>query len=263
MIENGKNSPGAAPDRAGNDATSQDAKKRFILLVDGNAKNLISTGMLLQRLGYDVYVSNSAEDALEIMAGAPPRLVIADLLLPKMNGIELLTRIKQEPATRSVPVILQTSLADPKVEELCLSYGCASFLRKPVEPDSLYSAIQHATEVMPRNYLRLRTFLPADVAGRSASGGTGTPEVITALSENGMYLRTLTPREINSVHPVAFMVERSLIRVRGEVLYAFSMHKGPFNEPGMGMKFVDIPDADRERIRSFIKSQITKDIQAP
>jgi hypothetical protein len=197
------------------------------------------------------------------MANALPTVVIADLLLPQLNGIELLNRIKQDPKTGSVPVILQTSLADPKIEELCLAYGCASFLRKPVEPESLYSAVQHATEVMPRNYIRLRTFLPADVAGRPASGGTGALEVITALSENGVYIRTLTPRAVNSVHAVVFMVEGSLIKTRGTVLYAFSMHKGPFKEPGMGMKFVDIPDADRERIRGFIKSQITKDIQAP
>jgi CheY-like chemotaxis protein len=243
--------------------TPQERKKRFLLLVDGNARDLFATGMILQRLEYDVYVSGSAEDALDIMASALPMLVIADVQLPQMSGADLLKRIKQDPKTALVPVILLASAAGPRTEELCLAYGCSSFLKKPVEPESLYYAVQHASEAAPRSYVRLKTFLRAEVGGRPASGGAREPEVITALSENGFYVRTLTPRTVHSMHSAEFMIERTLIRARAEVLYAYSMNKGPFMEPGMGMKFVDIPDADRQRIRDFIKSQLTKDIHGP
>lgn len=243
-------------------ANQPERKKRFLLLVDGNARDLFVTGMILQRLDYDVYVSGSAEDALDIMENALPTLVIADVLLPRMSGVELLKRIKRDPKTTAVPVILQASVADPRVEELCLAYGCVSFLQKPVEPQSLYYAIQHASEATPRRYVRLKTFLRAEVDGRPESGGR-EPEMITALSENGFYIRTLSPRTVHSVHAAEFAIEGAVIKARAEVLYTFSMNKGPFKEPGMGMKFIAIPDADRQRIRNFIKGQITKDIHAP
>jgi cyclic di-GMP phosphodiesterase len=264
FIEEGTNGRQTVTDRAiVENSVTTERKKRFLLLVDGNARDLFVTGMILQRLEYDVYVCGSAEDALDIMSNALPTLVIADVRLPRMSGADLLKRIKQEPATASVPVILLTPIADAGTEELCLAYGCASFLEKPVEPERLYYAVQHASETAPRSYVRLKTFLPAEVGVRPASGGTREPEVITALSENGCYVRTLTPRTVNSIHSVEFMVERTPVKAHAQVLYAFSMNKGPFKEPGMGMKFAAIPDADRQRIKDFIKGQITKDIHAP
>jgi CheY-like chemotaxis protein len=238
-------------------------KKRFLLLVDGNARDLFTTGLILQRLEYDVYVSSSAEDALEIMTYALPALVVTEVLLPQMNGIDLLTRIKQESRTAPIPVVFHTAMADPKIEELCLAYGCASYLQKPVEPNDLYRAIQHATEITPRNYIRLRTFLRADVGGLPQQEGTGEPEVVTALSENGIYVRTLTPRPVKTVQSVEFMLGRSLVRVRATVLYGFSMNKGPFREPGMGMKFIDVSSGDRALISGFIKKQLTRDLVCP
>lgn len=238
-------------------------KKRFLLLVDGNARDLFTTGLILQRLEYDVYVSSSAENALQIMTYALPALVVAEVLLPKMNGIDLLSRIKSEPRTRSIPVICLAAMIDPKSEELCLAYGCASYLQKPIEPNDLFRAIQHATEVTPRNYIRLRTFLRADVGGLPEQGGAGEPEVVTALSENGIYVRTLTPRPVKSVQSVEFMLGRSLIRVRAMVLYSFSVNKGPFREPGMGMGFIDVSTGDRALISGFIREQLTRDIVCP
>jgi len=264
LSEERKNGRHTVTDRAiSENRVTSERKKRFLLLVDGNARDLFATGMILQRLEYDVYVSGSAEDALDIMANALPTLVIADVQLPRMNGADLLKRIKQEPMSAPIPVILLTSITDPRTEELCLAYGCASFLKKPVEPERLYYAVQHASEAAPRSYVRLKTFMRAEVGGRPASVGPRDPEMITALSENGCYIRTLTPRAVNSVHSVEFMVERNPIKARAEVLYAFEMHKGPFKEPGMGMKFVEMSSGDRTLISGFIKEQLTRDIACP
>jgi CheY-like chemotaxis protein len=238
----------------------QGRSKGFLLLVDGNSRDLFATGMILQRLDYDVFVSSSAEEALGIMADVVPTLVVSDMLLPRMSGIKLLQIIKQDPRTASVSVIIQTSVTDPKVEELCLAWGCVSVLKKPVSLERLYSAVQHATESTPRNYIRMRTFLRAKVAGLPESAETGIPEAVSALSENGLYIRTLTPRSVKSIHAIEFTINGSLIKARAEVLYTFSMQAGPFKEPGMGMKFVGLPEADRKLIRGFIKDQITKDI---
>jgi DNA-binding response OmpR family regulator len=193
------------------------------------------------------------------MDNALPTLVVADAQLPQMSGIELLNRMRQGHRTKAIPFILQTATTDPKIEDLCLAYGYASILKKPLEPDTLYRAIQRVTETTPRHYVRLRTFLRVVVGGRGPDG-LGSTEVVTAISENGIYVKTLTPRSVKTVHPVEFMISRLLIKARVVVLYSFSLDSGPFREPGMGMQFIDITDADRELIRDFIKGQITKDI---
>jgi CheY-like chemotaxis protein len=236
---------------------SREPKNRLLLLVDGNPRDLFTTGMILQRLEYDVYVRQRRGEALQVMDNALPTLVVADAQLPQMSGIELLNRMRQGHRTKAIPFILQTATTDPKIEDLCLAYGYASILKKPLEPDTLYRAIQRVTETTPRHYVRLRTFLRVVVGGRGPDGLEARSRA--AISENGIYAKTLTPWSVN-VHPVEFMISRRLIKARVVVLYSFSLDSGPFREPGMGMQFIDIADADRELIRDFIKGQITKDI---
>src|SRR5512147_1810369 len=131
-----------------------DRRKGYALLVDGYVKDLFTTGMIFQRLDYEVYITNSGEDALRIIKAALPELVITELSLQQMSGLELLIRLKHDAATKDIPVIVQTAIGDRKREEHCRASGCASFLRKPVDPDELYCAIQAATEATPRKHMR-------------------------------------------------------------------------------------------------------------
>jgi CheY-like chemotaxis protein len=244
----------------GSEKQPPEGNKQFALLVDGFVKDLFSTGIILQRLDYDVYIVNSAEDALRIMEAASPALVITELTLPRMSGLELLVRIKQDPKTREIPVIIHTANRDPKQESHCLAAKCAAFLKKPAEPDALYASIQHATEITPRQYIRLRTLLPANVGGRAAAGDDSGTEYVSELSEKGIFVHTLSPRPINTVVPVTMMIHSMPVRLKATVLYSIAMSPGLTKEPGMGMKFFEISPTDLELIRNFIKGQIMKDI---
>ena len=68
---------------------------------------------------------------------------------------------------------------------------------------------------------------------------------------------TYRPRPANSLLSVSFLMDDRPVKVRAMVLYNFTSASGPLKEPGMGMKFVEISDEDREFIRSFIREQIT------
>jgi len=233
------------------------------LLVDGYVKDLFSTGLILQRLEYDVHIVNSAEDAEAIMEAMVPELLITELSLPRASGLELLMRIKKSPRTKGLPVIIHTATDDKKKEEYCLSMGCAAYLKKPVDPETLFRAIQHATESKPRNNIRLRTLLPVMVGGQSFASGHMSTEYVSDLSENGIYVRTMSPRPLKSVLPVTIIIANKPIKARAIVVYSCAMGVGEFREPGMGMKFHEISEADRELIRNFIKGQLLKDITAP
>jgi CheY-like chemotaxis protein len=232
-------------------------KKSFAILADGYAKDLFTTGMILQKLDYDVYIVNSAEDALRIVAAAMPTLIITELVLPQMSGLELLVRIKHDEQTKKVPVIIHTASDDEQKKTLCRATGCAAFLKKPVDPAALYSTIQLATEKIPRQFIRLRTLLPAMVGGAGSQTGM---DYVTELSEGGVFIRTLNPRPVDAVLPVTIIIRSLPIKVKAKVVRSVTLSSGLFQEPGMGMKFLDISGTDREVLRNVIKGQILKDI---
>jgi CheY-like chemotaxis protein len=247
----------------GPDSQAPDRKMSYALLVDGYVRDLFTTGMILQRFDYEVYIVSTAEDALRMIDAAEPVLLITELSLPRMSGLELLVRIKQDRKIKTIPVIIHTASEEPNREQLCRASGCEAFLKKPVSPDALYSAIQQATEITPRQYIRLRTLLPARVSGLASSGDAMSTEYVSELSENGFFLRTLTPRPTNSILAVTIMIHSIPIKVKAVALRSVTMNAGLFKEPGMGMKFVEISVTDRELIKNFIMGQILKHIPTP
>lgn len=235
-------------------------EKRAVLMVDSSSSMLFYLGMLLTRLGYAVSTTKTAEEAFRMMDQETPSLVISEVTLPKMNGINLLRRMKDAPRLKMIPVIILTGETDPGIKDTCLRAGCAAYLGKPVEPDILYRSIQSATEAAPRQYIRLAASLRISVGDGSVLGGTARTEYATAISEGGLYVRTLYPQPRDTLTPLTIFVDGREITAKAVVLYSFSVGEGPFKEPGMGMKFTSISEDDRRAIREFIKQQLTSDI---
>lgn len=235
-------------------------EKRTLLVVDGNMTMLYYLGMLLTRFGYKASTARTAEEALRMMEEALPTLVIAELNLPRMNGMTLLSKMRERPAFSAVPVIILTSETDPTLKDTCLRAGCAAYLSKPIDPDALYKAIQKACEDLPRSHIRLRTSLKVEVGDGSLLGGPVRTEYATAISEGGLYVRTLYPQPINTVTQIKIVIDGEEVRAKATVLYSFALSEGPFREPGMGMKFIEISEKDRRIIKAFIHSRITDGI---
>ncbi len=237
-----------------------DREIRTILLVDSSASILFYLSMLLKRLEYKVASARSAEDALRIMEDSVPSIILTEIELPRMSGVEFLKKIKGSAHFKAIPVVILTSEKDPGVKAACTREGCAAFLSKPAEPDALYQTLQSVSESMPRAHIRLSTSLKVIVGDDSEIGGTKRTEYATAISEGGLYIRTLYPQPRNAVTPLVIFINDRKIRAKAIVLYSYTKGEGSFEEPGMGMKFVEISDADRALIRDFIKERLTQDI---
>ncbi len=235
---------------------------RTILIVDGSVAMLFDLGMLLRRLEYRVDTARSAEDALSKMEKTQPSIVVTEIALPGMNGINLLKRMKDNPALKPVPVIVLTSESDERMRDACLSRGCAAFLARPVDPGELYRTIQSVSESIPRANIRIKTSLKVIIGDGTPMGGAERTESAIALSEGGMYVRTLYPQPQKAVTPVRIVLPEREIRAKAVVLYSYATATGPYKEPGMGMKFVELSEADREAIKLFIKGQVTRDIMS-
>lgn len=125
-----------------------------ILLVEDNAKDVTLTLHALheENLGNSIQVARDGEEALDFLfcrgefAGRsfdqPPRLVLLDLKLPKVDGLEVLSAVKGDPRTQAIPVVILTSSREES--DLVESYklGVNAYIQKPVEFDSFRQAVK-------------------------------------------------------------------------------------------------------------------------
>ena len=115
---------------------------KTIHLVDDSATMLMSMEMLLKRAGYDVVKSPSAESALEALNNISPKLIITDLNMPGMNGIELIKEIKKNSKFRFTPMLMLTTESQQTRREEAKRAGATGWLVKPVEPDQLIAVVK-------------------------------------------------------------------------------------------------------------------------
>ena len=104
-----------------------------VLVVDDAPVNLKLVRILLSRQGFDVRTADSAEEALEIIQDFRPRLVLADIQLPGMNGLEMTRRLKSDPATRGIIVVALTAFAMQGDEQRAIDAGCDGYITKPID----------------------------------------------------------------------------------------------------------------------------------
>jgi CheY-like chemotaxis protein len=112
-----------------------------ILVVDDNAQNLKLARVLLRAEGYDVRTAVDAEEALVLLESFTPRLILVDLQLPGMDGLELTRRLKAAPARRGFVIIAVTAYAMKGDHEKALAAGCDGYLAKPIDTDALSATI--------------------------------------------------------------------------------------------------------------------------
>jgi CheY-like chemotaxis protein len=104
----------------------------LILVVEDNEKNRKLARDVLQVKGYRVVEADSAEAALTLLAEQTPDLVLMDIQLPGMNGIQALARLREMPATREIPVVAFTASVMPQDQREITSAGFDGFVSKPI-----------------------------------------------------------------------------------------------------------------------------------
>jgi CheY-like chemotaxis protein len=108
-----------------------------ILIVDDNALNLKLARVVLAAAGYDVKVASDAEDALTILESFTPRLILMDIQLPRMNGLELTRQLKANPARREIIIIALSAYAMKGDKQKAIAAGCDGYLSKPIDTHAL------------------------------------------------------------------------------------------------------------------------------
>lgn len=103
-----------------------------ILLVEDNLLNLVIEADLLKSFGHEPKKAKNGLEALEVLNEAKVDLILLDMELPKMSGLEFLKIIKHDPETRNIRVVAVTGYSDPESEREFLAAGCYAVLPKPI-----------------------------------------------------------------------------------------------------------------------------------
>lgn len=121
--------------------------KKLILLVDDDPDFVEAVKVIVESGGYEVQVAYDGEEGLEAVAAKKPDLIVLDVMMPVMNGHEACSKLKADDATRDIPVILLTAVADRVTTSTythrdMLESEAEDYMPKPVEPKELLERIQ-------------------------------------------------------------------------------------------------------------------------
>ena len=117
-------------------------KRPIILVVDDNQQNLELLQVYLEDVDCRAVPARDGLEALEIIAKEPPDLILLDVMMPRMSGFEVCRRIKNDPKTSDIPVIMVTALNEFGDIERAIDSGTDDFLSKPVNKLELLTRIK-------------------------------------------------------------------------------------------------------------------------
>lgn len=113
-----------------------------ILIVDDVPSNVHVLSRIL-RDDYDIYFATNGEKALELVQAQMPDLVLLDIMMPDMDGFEVCTRIKENPATSDIPVIFISARGEVEDETRGLQVGAIDFITKPISPPIVHARVRN------------------------------------------------------------------------------------------------------------------------
>ena len=116
-----------------------------VLIVDDENMNMFALTHIL-RQEYTVYAAKNGQSAIRIAKKQQPDVILLDILMPEMDGYEVLSLLKSDEETRKIPVIFVTGLINPEDEKKGLEMGAADYISKPFEAEDVRMKVQKQIE---------------------------------------------------------------------------------------------------------------------
>jgi two-component system response regulator PilR (NtrC family) len=232
-----------------------------VLIVDDERSMRDFLKILLEKEGHAVATAESGEKALDLFQNHPPDIVVSDIRMPGMTGIELLERLKDD--TPELPVILITAFASPDDAVLAMKNGAFDYISKPFNVDEIKSVIESATsknkgsikpqelsgyfsDIIGKSREMLKIFdmikrvapTPANVLIYGESG-TGKELVAKAIHNNSkVAAHNFVPITCSAI-PEDLMESELFGHVKGSFTGAIHDKQGLFHEADKGTAFLD------------------------
>lgn len=167
-----------------------------ILVVDDDVDTLRLIGLMLQRQGYQIVAANNGHQALSMAQSEKPDIILLDVMMPDMDGYEVTRRLRADPETETIPIIMFTAKSQVDDKVTGFEVGADDYLTKPTQPRELFA---HVKAVLARGRKSRASMKSAGgengmVTGvLGAKGGLGASTIAINL---GIILRNRTKKEI-------------------------------------------------------------------
>jgi DNA-binding response OmpR family regulator len=120
-----------------------------LLIADDEASIRGLVRVTLEDEGFDIFEAADGEAAMEIARTQHPTLILLDVMMPRLDGLEVCRRLKGEPATKDIVIVLLTAMAQDTDRERGLSAGADDYLTKPFSPLALLKMVEAVREERP------------------------------------------------------------------------------------------------------------------
>jgi len=118
--------------------------RRKVLLVDDSTTALLVEQMIFKnRTNFDLLTARDGQEAVDMALAELPDLIVMDVVMPRMTGIEAMERIRHQETTRHIPIILVTTRGEPENVEIGYASGCSEYVTKPINGAELISKIDN------------------------------------------------------------------------------------------------------------------------
>lgn len=118
-----------------------------ILIADDNHQNCELLDAYLSEEGYEISMAYDGQQTLDAVAKSHPDLILLDIMMPKMSGYEVCQRLKGDPETRKIPILMVTALAEMGDIEKAVNAGADDFLTKPVNKLELTTRVRSLLQI--------------------------------------------------------------------------------------------------------------------
>jgi CheY-like chemotaxis protein len=113
-----------------------------ILLVDDSRTVLLMERMILAKQAYDLVLAHDGLQGIEVAREERPDLIVMDVVMPRMDGLEALQRIRADEALRDTPVMLVTTRGEPEHVERGYAAGCSEYVTKPIDAPAFLTKVR-------------------------------------------------------------------------------------------------------------------------
>ncbi len=220
-----------------------------ILLVD-DMKNFLDLEIsFLQRADCQILVAKDGAEALKLAKMEKPDIILLDLEMPRMNGIECLRFIKTDPELKATPSVIVTA-TDKKAE--CLRAGADDFVKKPINEDAFIREIKKFVDIKERKENRVEASVKVDYTFKKKEYTAYSRD----LSASGIFLITSDILPLGSIMPLVVHLSDGKvpkrIKTRGKVVRVIEETTGGYQYTGMGLHFVGLGERASKDLKGFL-----------
>jgi len=234
-------------------------EKKKVLVICRSSVGQMYLGVVLNRIWYTPVLAKTAGEGVLLARDNDFTMVLFDADLPDDERIAAATAMKADPSLAEIPRIALLTTNSYTLPESLLPEGWAAIVSKPIaDIAQLYDVLRRMSEE-PRKTPRVPARMRVEIEEQAPQ------RYLTAvnISEGGIYLRTHAPLPENTLLHLLFTLplDADTIRVAGTVVRTYHLAAHLETEPGMGLRFIDLADETRSRIRNFVQWSLIGDLE--